>query len=136
MHFPMAKGEAAAQLAPLLAAARASAFGKGGATVVDPTVRVARELKPEEFTLAGVDLTSILEQVSPAQRRLGGFRQQAADGGCRYWCWHRIYPTLCSPRRLAHRLPHRLPLVTPSSCLCHCGSPRCSRTACLTVSLS
>jgi hypothetical protein len=40
------------------------------------------------------------------------------------------------PPVFSHRLPHRLPLVTPSSCLCHCGSPRCSRTACLTVSLS
>ena len=63
MRFPIAAEQANAQLAPLLAAARPSPFGKGTQTVVDETVRVAKELKPDEFELAGVHLHDILDDV-------------------------------------------------------------------------
>jgi hypothetical protein len=52
-------------LAPLLAATTASPFGAGSKTVIDPAVRKATHLLPEQFELAGFDLATsgIIEQI-------------------------------------------------------------------------
>lgn len=49
--FPMSKADAAAKLPGLFSAARESAFGKGSETVLDPSVRIAQELKANEFSI-------------------------------------------------------------------------------------
>lgn len=46
----------------MVAAARDSAFGKGKKTVMDKTVRVAKELLPEEFSI-NFDPAPLLEKV-------------------------------------------------------------------------
>ena len=51
VSFPLSSVQAATALAPLLKAATASAFGHGATTVVDPSVRKARELPPDAFDL-------------------------------------------------------------------------------------
>ena len=48
VKLPVSAEHAEQRLAPLLAAAKTSAFGRGGETVVDPTVRVASELTPDQ----------------------------------------------------------------------------------------
>lgn len=62
--FPMTLLDASSKLQGLVSAARPSAFGKGQQTVLDPSVRVAKELTAAEFT---VDLDpqaeGLLEQV-------------------------------------------------------------------------
>lgn len=52
--FPLSAAAAAASLPPLLAAARASPFGRGTETVLDPSVRVAKErlLAAGEFSVS------------------------------------------------------------------------------------
>jgi hypothetical protein len=69
--LPMSPGQAAQELQPLLDAARDSGFGKGmgkdSTTEKDPSVRVAKELSAAEFSISGVDLGPILEQVRIAE---------------------------------------------------------------------
>jgi hypothetical protein len=64
MTFPMSLEDAQSKLAALLTAAKPSPFGRGQETVIDPSVRVAKELLPETFTVDFDPNTSgILEQV-------------------------------------------------------------------------
>ena len=64
LSFPMSKADSEQQLPALLSAAQTSAFGHGGETVVDPSVRVAKELKPSQFELDfDPASTDILEKV-------------------------------------------------------------------------
>lgn len=60
--LPMSMDQASKSLAPMVAAARDSAFGKGKKTVMDKTVRVAKELLPEEFSI-NFDPAPLLEKV-------------------------------------------------------------------------
>lgn len=65
--LPMSPEQAAQEMQPLLDAARDSGFGKGmgkgSTTEKDPSVRVAKELSAEEFSVSGVDLGPVLEKV-------------------------------------------------------------------------
>ena len=63
--FPMSTQDAKDKLAPLVAAARPSPFGRGNETVLDPSVRVAKELLPTEFDMDfDISGSQILEEVS------------------------------------------------------------------------
>ncbi|KAK3285140.1 hypothetical protein CYMTET_7239 [Cymbomonas tetramitiformis] len=67
ISFPMSNTQAKDALAGLLAAAVPSAFGHGNQTVFDSSVRVAKELKPEHFTVDfNPEAAGILEQVRMA----------------------------------------------------------------------
>lgn len=60
--LPMSNDQASKSLGPVVAAARDSAFGKGKKTVMDNTVRVAKELLPEEFSI-NFDPAPLLDKV-------------------------------------------------------------------------
>lgn len=81
--FPMNKADAAAKLPGVFTAARQSAFGHGSETVLDPSVRVAKELTASEFQVnfdpqtEGI-LENVRQQQQSEQQQLVGKRQHCA----------------------------------------------------------
>jgi hypothetical protein len=71
--FPMAMAAAQTSLAPLLAAARPAPFGRGDQTVLDPKIRVAKELAAGEFSVDWDPAEAgVLEQVGVRGARCWG----------------------------------------------------------------
>ena len=66
VKFPMSAAQATTELAPLIKAAKPSAFGHGSETVLDPSVRKASELRPDAFDCDFSPSDELLEQVRAA----------------------------------------------------------------------
>lgn len=63
ISFPLSRDQASTSLAQLVAATSPSAFGHGNQTIVDPSVRVARELLPINFSVNWCPGPELLEKV-------------------------------------------------------------------------